>query len=178
MTEPAAPAGPLPVEVRRSARRRRTVSADVRNGTVIVSIPASFTRAQEQEWVARMVSKLQGRGAATDADPSALAQRARQLAGRYLGGRGIPDTIAWVTNQNTRWGSATPAHRSIRLSHKLQGMPGWVVDYVILHEMAHLIESSHGRAFWRLLESYPETEKAKAFLAGAAFAADHGLAGR
>ncbi|TDK23601.1 M48 family peptidase [Arthrobacter crusticola] len=177
----SAAAEPMPVEVRRSARRRRTVSADVRNGTMIVSIPASFTRAQEEEWVARMVSKLQGRSAGT-ADPAAadraLAHRAADLAGRYLGGRGVPGTIGWVTNQNSRWGSATPAHRSIRLSHKLRGMPDWVVDYVILHEMAHLIEPSHNRVFWRLLESYPDTEKAKAFLAGAAFAADHGLSGR
>ena len=188
MTEPSPHAGgpgtaePMPVEVRRSARRRRTVSADVRNGTMIVSIPATFTRAQEKEWVARMVLKLQGRSAGQASDPAAadraLAQRAADLAGRYLGGRGIPATIGWVTNQNSRWGSATPVHRSIRLSHKLRGMPDWVVDYVLLHEMAHLIEPSHNRVFWRLLESYPDTEKAKAFLAGAAFAADHGLAGR
>jgi predicted metal-dependent hydrolase len=185
---PEAPAGrhaaaPLPVEVRRSARRRRTVSADVRNGTVIVSIPASFTRAQEEEWVARMLRKIQGRlpsGSPTDAEdpPGALLRHARTLAERYLGGRGIPETIGWVTNQNSRWASATPARRSIRLSHKLEGMPGWVVDYVILHEMAHLIEPSHNAAFWRLLESYPDTARAKAFLDGAAFAADRGLSGR
>ncbi len=176
-------AAPPPVEVRRSARRRRTVSADVRNGTVIVSIPAHFTKAQEEEWVARMLRKVQGRLAAggppgTGEPAGALLQRAGELARRYLDGRGIPETIGWVTNQSSRWASATPARRSIRLSHKLQGMPDWVVDYVILHEMAHLIEPSHNRVFWRLLESYPETETAKAFLAGAAFAADRGLPGR
>jgi hypothetical protein len=159
------------------------VSADVRNGTVIVSIPAHFTRAQEEEWVARMLRKIQGRlpsGSPADAaDPAdVLLRRAGGLAQRYLGGRGIPDTIGWVTNQNSRWASATPARRSIRLSHKLEGMPGWVVDYVILHEMAHLIEPSHNAVFWRLLESYPDTARAKAFLEGAAFAADHGLSGR
>lgn len=179
--------GNPPVEVRRSARRRRTVSADLRDGVVIVSIPAHFSAAQEREWVHRMVSKLQskhlqaprpadGNGATGPADE--LLQRAFGLSRDYLDGRGQPLKIGWVRNQNSRWASATPSRRTIRLSHKLQGMPDWVVDYVILHEMAHLIEPSHNRAFWRLLEAYPETETAKAFLAGAAFAANHGLVGR
>ncbi|WP_028279119.1 M48 family metallopeptidase [Arthrobacter sp. H5] len=168
-----------PVEVRRSTRRRRTVSADVRNGVTVVSIPAHFTAKQEKEWVEKMVAKLQAKRTVRPpegAEP--LRMRAEELADRFLDGRGKPQTIAWVTNQNSRWGSATPARRRIRLSHKLQGMPDWVVDYVILHEMAHLIESSHSPAFWALLSAYPRTETAKAFLEGAAFAADHGLSGR
>jgi len=103
-----------------------------------------------------------------------LLQRAERLARTYLCGKGIPSTIGWVTNQNARWASATPAQRSIRLSHKLQGMPDWVVDYVILHEMAHLIEPSHSAVFWDLLTAYPRTETAKAFLDGAAFATQRG----
>ena len=176
-----------PVEVRRSARRRRTVSADLRDGVVVVSIPAHFTAAQERDWVHRMVTKLQskyqqparpGNGPDDAAPEDGLLQRAAVLSREYLGGRGQPVRIGWVTNQNSRWASATPSRKTIRLSHKLQGMPDWVVDYVILHEMAHLIEPSHNRTFWRLLESYPHTGTAKAFLSGVAFAANHGLAGR
>lgn len=178
--------GGYPVQVRRSTKRKRTVSADLRGGVAVVSIPAHFTAAQEKEWVGRMLTKLRARyGTEPDAGDTCkasgsgqLAQRAETLSESYLRGRGKPAAITWVTNQNSRWGSATPARRTIRLSHKLQGMPDWVVDYVILHEMAHLIEPSHGPAFWRLLESYPRTETAKAFLAGAAFAADHALGGR
>lgn len=175
----------FPVEVRRSARRSRTVSADVRDGVIVVSIPAHFSAAQEKQWVARMVARLRAKhGGDVVGNPSApspqeqLMERATGLAEKFLDGNGKPDAIEWVTNQNSRWASATPAQRTIRLSHKLQGMPGRVVDYVILHEMAHLIEPSHNRAFWRLLTSYPHTETAKAFLAGAAYAADHGLPGR
>lgn len=176
-----------PVEVRRSTKRRRTVSADLRDGVVIVSIPAHFTAAQEADWVHRMVTKLLSKhqaltpapGGADSANPGdELLQRARTLSEAYLAGRGQPVSIGWVTNQNSRWASATPARKTIRLSHKLQGMPGWVVDYVILHEMAHLIEPSHNRVFWRLLEAYPRTETAKAFLEGVSFAANHGMAGR
>ncbi|WP_205753641.1 M48 family metallopeptidase [Arthrobacter ruber] len=186
MTTPDAPAGVgaprLPVEVRRSARRKRTVSADIRDGVIRVSIPGHFSAGQERHWVERMVERMTARyletPAITDDEPvPELLQRAERLARRYLGGRGVPATIGWVTNQRSRWASATPAYRSIRLSHRLQGMPDWVVDYVILHEMAHLVEPSHNAVFWGLLTSYPRTESAKAFLEGAAFAAHRNLTG-
>ncbi|MFC3299866.1 M48 family metallopeptidase [Arthrobacter agilis] len=180
MTRPD-PQGPgehprLPVEVRRSARRKRTVSADIRDGVLRVSIPGHFSVRQERHWVERMVERMSAKyftePAVVDDQPvPALLERAISLSRRYLGGQGIPASIGWVTNQNTRWASATPALRTIRLSHRLQGMPDWVVDYVILHEMAHLIEPSHNAHFWALLTGYPRTETAKAFLEGAAFAA-------
>lgn len=172
----------MPVEVRRSARRKRTVSADIRGGVLRVSIPGHFSSSQERHWVERMVERMRARYPVPAApDPGGavpeLLQRAERLARQYLDGRGIPSTIGWVTNQNSRWASATPARRTIRLSHKLQGMPDWVVDYVILHEMAHLIEPSHNAAFWALLATYPHTGTAKAFLDGAAFAAHRHLTG-
>lgn len=172
----------IPIEVRRSAKRRRTVNAAYRDGKAVISIPGHFTRAQEAEWVRRMVTRLEQRTApATPADPQAkageLAGRAADLSRRYLAGAAQPVSVRWVANQNSRWGSATPARGTIRLSDKLQGMPSWVVDYVLLHELAHLIEASHSAAFWRLLESYPHTETAKAYLQGAAFASSRGLEG-
>lgn len=177
---PRTAAAGRPVVVRRSTRRKRTVSADLRDGSIIVSIPAHFSRSQEDEWVARMVRRMgekypPGLPPDSDAPAEELLDRARELSGRFLGGRGVPDTIGWVTNQNSRWASATPARKSIRLSVKLRGMPDWVVDYVILHEMAHLIEPSHNARFWDLLTAYPRTETAKAFLSGVSFAVGRGL---
>ncbi len=173
-----------PVEVRRSARRRRTVAAFWENGTAVVAIPASFTRAQEHEWVHRMLEKLRLQG--TRGNRSAgrrqprndedLARHAAALSAQYLGGRAVPSSVRWVTNQNSRWGSATPSEGTIRLSDKLQPMPQWVIDYVLLHELAHLLVAGHNAAFWRLLQAYPETERAKAFLEGVAFATSRGLA--
>lgn len=170
-----------PVVVRRSARRRRTVAAFWEEGTAVVAIPAHFSAAQEREWVAKMLLKLQAKGQGlpskrrgrTDAD---LMARAGHLSARYLGGRAEPDTVRWVRNQNSRWGSATPADRSIRLSDKLQGMPEWVVDYVLLHELAHLLVASHSAAFWAHLAAYPDLERAKAFLEGVSYASSRGLA--
>jgi predicted metal-dependent hydrolase len=173
-----------PVEVRRSARRTRTVAAFWENGTAVVAIPARFTAAQEREWVQRMLARLHRQGerrAASGrkrpASDAALAAHAAQLSGRYLGGRAVPASVRWVSNQNSRWGSATPSDGTIRLSDKLRPMPQWVIDYVLLHELAHLLVAGHNAAFWKLLEAYPETARAKAFLEGVSFSMARGLAG-
>lgn len=172
-----------PVEVRRSARRTRTVAAFWENGTAVVAIPARFTAAQESEWVHRMLEKLHRQGTrraqkrrhqpATDAG---LAAHAADLSARYFGGRAVPTSVRWVSNQNSRWGSATPSEGTIRLSDKLRSMPQWVIDYVLLHELAHLLVAGHNAAFWKLLEAYPDTARAKAFLEGVSFATSRGLA--
>lgn len=172
-----------PVEVRRSARRTRTVSAFWENGTAVVAIPDRFTAAQESEWVHRMLEKLHRQGTrraqkrrqqpATDAG---LAAHAADLSTLYLGGRAVPTSVRWVSNQNSRWGSATPSEGTIRLSDKLRSMPQWVIDYVLLHELAHLLVAGHNAAFWKLLEAYPDTARAKAFLEGVSFATSRGLA--
>jgi hypothetical protein len=71
-----------------------------------------------------------------------------------------------VDNQHRRWGSCTPADRSIRLSSRLRSMPEYVVDYVLVHELAHLIEPSHDPRFWALVARYPRAERARGFLEG------------
>lgn len=158
------------IEVRRSHRRRRTVSARREGDRVVVLIPASMSRAEERVWVARMVERLEAgerRRRPSDLD---LLARATELSERYLGGHARPRSIRWVTNQRSRWGSCTPSDGSIRLSDRLQGMPGYVVDYVILHELAHLLVAGHNRDFWTLLRSYPKLERARGFLDGVALA--------
>ncbi len=162
------------VEVRRSRRRRRTVSAYREGGRTIVLIPARFTRAEEAEWVATMVQRLQAQDRRRRPTDEVLAQRAAELSSRYLGSQARPASVAWVDNQRARWGSCTPADGTIRISSRVRGMPGWVLDYVLLHELAHLIEPRHGAAFWALLASYPRTERARGYLEGVSAAAGLG----
>lgn len=168
-----------PVRIKRSHRRRRTVSATWSGDTMVVSLPGHFTAREEREWVPRMISKLETRQSAGQkrlaAGDGELMARAVALSERYIDGAPKPSSIRWVSNQNGRWGSATPASRTIRISDKLADMPVWVVDYVILHELAHLIEADHSAAFWRLLRSYPELDRAKGFLHGVDFATAKGL---
>ena len=158
------------VEVRRSRRRRRTVAAYREDDRVVVLIPARLTRAEEAEWVATMLKRLEKSEKRRRPSDAGLKRRAADLSGRYLDGLAAPVTVRWVDNQNSRWGSCTPSDRSIRLSTRLQGMPAWVIDYVLVHELAHLIESGHTPKFWRLVDRYPKAERAKGFLEGVAAA--------
>lgn len=154
------------VEVRRSKRRRRTVSAYRDGDRIVVLIPASMSRAQEAEWVAAMVARLERAEKRKRPTDTALLKRARQLSDEFLGGLAQPDSVRWVANQTARWGSCTPGDRTIRLSERLQGMPPWVVDYVLVHELAHLLEHGHNAAFWAWVDRYPHAEKAKGYLQG------------
>lgn len=158
------------VEVRRSARRRRTVSAYREGGKTIVLLPASFSDAQERLWVNRMLERLEAREERRRPSDEVLQARAKELAERYLDGLMQPTSIRWVSNQNTRWGSCTPADGSIRLSRRLAGMPEWVIDYVLIHELVHLIIPGHGSDFWALVNRYPKTERARGYLEGVAAA--------
>jgi len=154
------------VEVRRSKKRRRTVSAYRDGDTVVVLVPASLTRAQEAEWVETMVRRLERSEKRRRPGDDELMHRARLLNDTYLGGLAVPESVRWVDNQNSRWGSCTPGDRTIRLSSRLQGMPMWVVDYVLVHELAHLLEAGHDERFWAWVDRYPKAERAKGYLLG------------
>lgn len=159
------------VEIRRSRRRRRTVSAYREGDKIIVLMPETLSRSEEREWVRKMVERIERRERPQRLTDAQLLKRARELSDAYLGGLAAPVSVSWVANQRTRWGSCTPGDRTIRLSERLQKMPGWVVDYVIVHELAHLLEPSHNKAFWGWVAHYPHTEKAKGYLEGWSHAA-------
>lgn len=159
-----------PVEVRRSRRRSRTVTAYREGGRTIVAIPARFTRAQEREWVRRMLDRLATQEQRRRPSDDQLVRRAAELNQRYLGGRAVPSSVRWSANQGRRWGSCSVGDGSIRLSDRLRGMPQWVTDYVLLHELTHLLHAGHGPEFWAELEAYPRTERARGFLEGYSFA--------
>lgn len=156
------------VEVRRSARRRRTVSAYQQQGQLVVLVPARMSRSDEQQWVRTMVRRVAASERRRPRSDRDLLRRAGELSQLYLGGAARPTSVRWVTNQRARWGSCTPAEGSVRLSHLLRDMPAWVRDYVLLHELAHLIEAGHGPAFWSLLDGYPRLERARGYLEGVA----------
>jgi predicted metal-dependent hydrolase len=173
------PAEPDVVEVRRSARRRRTVTAYRELGRTVVLIPAAFSPAEERRWVAQMVAKLQTREERRRRSlggDDELMSRARALSAEHFDGLAEPASVRWVDNQHRRWGSCTPADRSIRLSSRLRSMPEYVVDYVLVHELVHLIEPGHDERFWALVARYPRAERARGFLEGVELASTAGAA--
>jgi len=166
------------VEVRRSKRRRRTVSAYRDGDRVVVLIPASLSRKEEAEWVETMIARLEKSEKRRKPSDDDLMKRAKGLSDRYLGGLALPESVRWVDNQESRWGSCTPGDRSIRLSGRLQGMPSWVVDYVLVHELAHLVEPTHSARFWSLVARYPQAERARGYLEGYQAAGGPGAPGQ
>ena len=168
-----AAAGDAPsVEVRRSSRRTRTVTAYRERGTIVVLIPSRMSAADERAFVDSMVQKVldrEARGGAPRGDAE-LLDRARRLVDTHLAAvvatPAYPSEVRWVANQRQRWGSCTPSTGVIRLSDRLRSMPGWVLDYVLVHELAHLEEASHSSTFWRLVSTYPDAARAKGYLEG------------
>jgi predicted metal-dependent hydrolase len=144
---------------------------------VVVLIPAQFSGAEEREWVDKMVARLAARERRGNTD-EALYERAQGLAQRYLAEHpraGQPTAVRWVRNQNGRWGSCTPADQSIRISDRIQACPDWVIDYVVLHELVHLVVANHNAQFWALVARYPRAERARGYLEGLSAAAGLGL---
>src|SRR5215207_4836311 len=165
------------VQVRRSTRRRRTVAAYRDGDTVVVLIPARFSSAEEREWVQKMLARLDSRERRSrrGRGDRELEARARQLAKLYFDGTITPVSVRWVSNQRGRWGSCTPGDGTIRLSDRLRAMPGWVIDYVLVHELAHLRAPGHGPDFWALVDRYPRAQRARGYLEGVAAAAGIGF---
>jgi predicted metal-dependent hydrolase len=157
----------MEVEVVRSAKRRKSVSARIVDGRIVVRMPQWMSKAQEREYVASMLQKLERQQASAAVD---LADRAAELARRY--DLPTPTSIRWVGNQRHRWGSCSPAIGEIRITDRIAGFPGWVLDAVLVHEMAHLVEPNHSPAFHALANRYPRQERAHGFLIAMQLAGD------
>lgn len=149
----------MQVEVIRSPRRHKTVQARVVDGVLRIAIPATMSVADEQRHVRDMTERMLRRQATTDIDLPELAGR---LSARY----GLPAAVEveWSDRQQLRWGSCTPASRRIRISTRVAAFPPWVLEYVVIHELAHLAEANHSPAFWELVDRYPRAERARGYL--------------
>ena len=163
---PAAPPGWPEVEIRVSARRRKTSEARWVGGRIVVSLPAHLSGEAREKTIAwlvdRLVAKHPLRTAIGDTE---LMARAAALSDRYrIGAR--PTSVRWVTNQMSRWGSCSYHSGEIRISHRLRSVPEWVLDAVLVHELAHLVHPNHSPAFHQLANHYTRHHEAGIFLAG------------
>ncbi len=148
----------------RSRRRTKTIQAREVDGVFEVRAPAAMSDAELEPVVLRLRQKLERRKSRQNLDNADLERRAAELNHRYFEGRLTWQSICWSSRQNRRHGSCSPAQGSIRISHNLVKVPHFVLDYVLVHELAHLLEPNHGRAFWALVNRYPKTERARGYL--------------
>lgn len=167
--------------IRRSSRRHRTLSARMEGTSVLVMVPMGMRKADQNRQVMELVDKVTRSQARrrSGATSDELTRRARRLCRAHLeprvGHPVEPISVRWVSNQNTRWGSCTPAMGQIRLSDRMVGFPNWVIDHVLAHELCHLVEVNHNRRFHELLAGFPNAERAEGFLNGYQWAVSGGV---
>lgn len=116
-------------------------------GFLVPSTRASKRKAVLRDWyVTKAEEKLASR----------VENRAREL--------GVEYTAMKIVDNRYRWGSCTPKN-NINLNWRLIKAPMWVIDYVIVHELAHLMESNHTEKFWNIVRTHSANmEKAKNWL--------------
>jgi predicted metal-dependent hydrolase len=156
----------LPVEIVYSRRRRKTIQASVVDGVIRVQAPAGIDTDDLDRHIEDLVGRLERRFQADGVD---LEERATQLARRYS--LPLPTVVTWA-EQRSRWGSCTPSTGQIRISTRLAAWPPWVLDYVLVHELAHLEVADHSAAFHALVDRYPKAERARGFLIAKSFGDD------
>jgi predicted metal-dependent hydrolase len=158
------PAGPK-VEIRHSTRRRKTAAARWEGDRVVVLAPNWLRGAELDEMVNHLVGRILKQRPHLHASDQFLMDRAVELADRYLDGV-RPASIRWSSRQQMRWGSCTTTTREIRIAERLRPVPSWVLDSVIVHELAHLLVYEHSHEFRQLEARYPRLHDANIFLAG------------
>lgn len=153
------------ITVIRSKRRKKTIQTKYRDGHLWIYLPFGMSAKNEQKWITRMIerNKRWERKKTIKESDQWLHQRAQYLNKKYFDGS-LDFSIQFVTNQNSRYGSCTSVDRTIRISDKIQRMPSWVQDYVIIHELTHLIHPDHSKQFWDTVNQYRYTERARGYL--------------
>ena len=167
LAEPAPDA--LPLRIVASPRRRRTVSARLVAGVLEVRVPAWMGQPERERWAERMAERVQRQRRRARPTDERLEARARELNRLYFDGRLRWASIAYAPQQS-RWGSCTFTAGVIRISSRAAALPRFVLDYLLVHELAHLEVPGHGPRFWALANRYPLTERARGYL----MALDHG----
>lgn len=166
LTPPLVQIEPTEIIVRRSAKRKRTVSAFREGQAIVVAIPARMSKRDEAQLVPEMVAKVESAERKLRPGDGQLQARAEKLSRELLGGQARPSSVRWSANMASRWGSCTLDDASIRISTRVQGMPKYVLDYVLVHELTHLLEAAHSERFYGFERRFPRSERAIGFLEG------------
>lgn len=155
----------MELKIIRSSKRKKTISAKIVGETLLVYLPHGMSEEEEAEWISKMKKKVEAKNIKKHlGSGDYLKKRIDEFNRKYFENKLTISSIKFVTNQSKVSGSCTPARGCIRISHRLAGMPKWVLDYVIMHEMAHLLHPNHSKAFWSKVNEYKYAERARGFL--------------
>ena len=141
-----------------------------------LSVPMTMKDSEIVSSARSLIAKIKARQRRSNrfqSNPELFA-RAVYLARVWLQAEVHPTSVVWSDRQTTLWGSCTATTGAIRISTMLRGMPQWVIDGVLVHELAHLKYAGHGQEFQDFTRRYPKMAEADAFLDGVAFAQRRG----
>lgn len=138
--------------------------------TMVIRAPANISEARLNEIVNKFKQHYKKRQLKKELNRkenlSAIAQR---LNHKYFDGKIEVESIEYSAQQDKQFGSCNCKAKTIRISHRLAGMPEWVRDYVIIHEMVHILQSNHSQTFWNLVSRYKLAERARGYLLAKGF---------
>lgn len=178
--DPQEPASPTPrsgdgVVFIRHHRARRYILRVLDGGTLRVTLPRWGSKRDAQAfvdksapWIAKQRQKSIARPALVHPNEADLRRRAsRELPPALLAlaaVHGITVSRVSVRNQRSRWGACS-ARGSITLNWRLILVPGFVRDYVMVHELMHRRELNHSTRFWRhVAAACPRHDEARRWL--------------
>lgn len=152
------------ITIIRSDRRKKTIQAKLQDEKLCILLPSGMTKVEEKKWIDKMIKKFEGRQQKKKLNSNGLLiKRAQELNNKYFDGALI-FKIKYVTNQASRFGSCSTATNTIRISDRIADMPQWVRDYIIIHELAHLINADHSKKFWEKVNQFKYAERARGYL--------------
>jgi len=155
----------MKVEIKRSRRRKRTISAKLDGDIMYVYAPVDTPEKELYKIIKNFEKRFARRNLKRKLNKEHnLREVFNKLNKIYFDGKIRIKSIEYVTNQQKRCGSCNYKKKTIRISHYLDHMPEWVRDYVIIHEMAHILEPNHSKAFWDIVYRYKLVERARGFL--------------
>jgi predicted metal-dependent hydrolase len=156
---------PSQITIIRSRRRKKTIQTKYEDGRLWIYFPAGMSTNDEQKWIDRMIERNERweQKRTLKKSDTWLRQRAQELNKKYFD-RILDFSITFVANQHSRFGSCTSIDKTIRISERVKTMPSWVQDYIIIHELAHLVHPDHSKKFWKKVNHYKYAERAKGYL--------------
>lgn len=160
----------MEVKIIRSTKRRKTISARLVKDILLINAPYLISAPQLEKIVVHFKERFRRKKLKEELNKNEdLMSVASRLNEKYFENKLKVKTIEYVTNQKSRFGCCNYRTAHIRISHRLSTMAVWVRDYVIVHEMAHLIEPNHSQAFWDIANRYELAERARGYLMAVGF---------
>ncbi len=155
----------MEVKIIRSRRRRRTIGARLVKDTLLVSAPVALSQERLDKVIADFKIRFEKKILKRELESKQnLVDIAAKLNEKYFQNKLKVNSIEYVIDQNSKFGCCDYSKARIRISHRVGLMPAWVRDYVIVHELAHLLEPNHSSAFWGIVARYELAERARGYL--------------